>query len=261
MVQPVGRERQPSEASFLILFEKAAWGGGGKGSRKQWERQRHICRWKDLVGRKKEGGQPLFTKQEFRVSGIPPPPISVSYSLSRGRRQSPSCVCSRGPPGMAPRWVALSELVLFFQKWGDACLKRVLSLLGQRRVTAEGKKAGAAPWVSSEFSSVALRATGYYAPRDGHSWACNVPNERGIQIRRGKWQSRWGEQRSGRGFRSLARTRPGWCLRQIKGRKSFFLQLHWKLCMLSISLFPLPSRPRLPFPIQDGPGAPRPWLR
>lgn len=71
------RERQPAEASFLILSEKAVWAGRGAesdGTVKDMPSKRFSS------GREeKRGGQQLFTNKEFRVSGVPPP-ISVSFS-------------------------------------------------------------------------------------------------------------------------------------------------------------------------------------
>lgn len=73
------------------------------------------------------------------------------------------------------------------------------------RTKASGRKNGcSAVDYLRDFSSLALRAT-TMRPATVTAGACNVPNERDVQVRRGKWQRWWGKQRSGRGFRSQAR--------------------------------------------------------
>lgn len=71
-----------------------------------------LCRRKGLavVGRKKGGDSSCSQRKNSGSLASLLHPF-LSHSLSQGRKQSPSCTCSRGPLGMAPRWAALCELL------------------------------------------------------------------------------------------------------------------------------------------------------
>lgn len=253
------RERQPAEASFLILSEKAAWAGRGAESGGS---VKDICRRKGLalVGRKKEGTAAVHKE---RIQGLWRPSSThfclILWAGAGDSRRHVPAVVDRSEWRLAGRLFVNS--CFFLLKWGDACLQRVPSLLGQRRVTAEGRKSGcSAVDYLRDFSSLGRcgRMT-IMRPATVTAGACKVPNERDVQVRRGKWQRWWGEQRSGRGFRSQARTGPWLMSAADKGAKIFLqlsleISLRWKLSLLSISLFflfPLLA-PAFPSPFKIG---------